>query len=75
MNSIVVVKSTSRVQLFVTPWTIALQVSLSMGFFRQKYWSGLPFPPPGDLLHPGIELTSPALAGGFFTTESQGKPM
>ena len=75
MNSIVVVKSTSRVQLFVTPWTIALQVSLSMGFFRQKYWSGLPFPPPGDLLHPGIEFTSPALAGGFFTTESQGKPM
>ena len=75
MNSIVVVKSTSRVQLFVTPWTIALQVSLSMGFFRQKYWSGLPFPPPGDLLHPGIELTSPALVGGFFTTESQGKPM
>ena len=71
MNSIVVVKSTSRVQLFVTPWTIALQVSLSMGFFRQKYWSGLPFPPPGDLLHPGIKLASlvsPALASGFFTT-------
>ena len=67
MNSIVVVKSTSRVQLFVTPWTIALQVSLSMGFFRQKYWSGLPFPSPSNLPSPGIEHRSPALKTRFFT--------
>ena len=63
----------SRVRLFVTPGTIARQASLSMGFSRQEYWSGLPFPPPGDLPDPGIELTSPvsvALAGGFFTTVS-----
>ena len=55
-----------RVQLFETPWTIALQ-SLSMGFSRQEYWSGLPCPPPGDLLDPGTEPVSPTLAGGFFT--------
>ena len=51
--------------------TIALQASLSMGFSRQDYWSGLPCPPPGDLLHPGIKpvsLRSPALAGRFFAT-------
>ena len=51
--------------------------SLSMGFSRQEYWGGLPFPPPGDLPHPGIELASlasPALACGFFTTEPTGKP-
>ena len=61
----------SRVQLFVTLWTIAHQAPLSMGFSRQEYWSGLPCPPPGDLPDPGIEpvsLMSPALAGGFFTT-------
>ena len=52
-----------------TPWTITHQASLSVGFFRQEYWSELPFSPPGDLPDPGIELTSPALAGGFFTTE------
>ena len=46
-----------------------LQAPLSMGFPRQEYWSGLPFPPPGDLPHPGVEPTSPALAGGFFTAE------
>ena len=60
-----------RVQLFVTPWTVALQAPLSKEFSRQEYWSGLPFPPPGDLLNPGIKpesLASPALAGGFFTT-------
>ena len=48
-------KSLSRVQLFVTPWTVAYQASLSMGFSRQEYWSGLPFPSPGDLPEPGIE--------------------
>ena len=55
------VKSLSRVQVFVTPWTIAHQALLSMGFSRQEYWSGLPFPSPGDLPNPGIEPGSPAL--------------
>ena len=61
----------SRVRLFETPWAIARQVPLSMGFSRQEYRSGLPCPPPGDLLNPGIESkshTSPVLAGRFFTT-------
>ena len=58
----------------VTPWTVAHQASLSMGFSRQEYQSGLPFPSPRDLPDPGIEPSSPALAGGFFTTESPGKP-
>ena len=49
------VKSLSRVQLFATPWTVAYQAPPSMGFSRQGYWSGLPFPSPGDLLNPGIE--------------------
>ena len=53
----------SRVRLFVTPWTVAHQAPLSMGFSRQGYWSGLPCPPPGDLPDPEIE---PALAGRFF---------
>ena len=60
----------SRVQLLATLWTVAHQASLSMGFSRQEYWSGLPFPSPGDLLNPGIEptsLMSPALADRFFT--------
>ena len=57
-----------------TPWTVACQSPLSMGFPRQEYWSGLPFPPPGDLPHPGIEPASLALAGRFFTTEPPGKP-
>ena len=50
-----------------TPWTIALQALLSMGFPRQEYWSGLPFPSPGDLPQPGIEPEFPALVGGFST--------
>ena len=56
---------------FVTQWSVACQVPLSMGFSRQEYWSGLPFPPPGDLPDPRIKtmlLTSPALAGRFFST-------
>ena len=57
----------------VTPWTVAHQVPLSMVFPRQEYWSGLPVPSPGDLPDPGIKPTLPALAGGFFTTESPGK--
>ena len=63
-----------RVRLFETPWTVAHQAPLSMGFFRQEYWSGLLFSPPGDPL--GIEptsLTSPALAGRFFTRSVPGK--
>ena len=58
-----------RLRLFVTPWTVARQAPLSVGFSRQEYWSGLPFPPPGDLPDPGIEPVSPALAGRFSTTE------
>ena len=61
----------SHVQLFATPWTVACQAPLSMGFSRQRYL--LPFPPPGDLPDPGIEPTSPvspALAGEFFTTSA-----
>ena len=64
-------KSLQQVQLSVTPWTVAHQAPLSMGFSRQEYWSGLQFPSAGDLPHPGIKpicLTSPKLAGGFFTT-------
>ena len=67
-------QSLSRVQLFATPWTVACQAPLSMGFPRQEYWSGLPFLSPGDLPNPGIKPVSPALASGFFTTEPPGKP-
>ena len=77
-------KSLSRVRPLATPWlqeslrlkslsTIACQVPLSRGFSRQERWSGLPFPTPGDLLHPGIKPlspTSPTLTGEFFTTST-----
>ena len=63
------------VPLFVNPWTIARQLPLSMEFSRQEYWSGLPFPTPGDLPDPRIKPTSPALAGRFFTTEPLGSPV
>ena len=62
----------SHVWLFTAPWTVAWQSPLSIGFFRQEYWTGLPFPPPGDLPNPGIQPgypASPALAGGCVTTE------
>ena len=59
---------------FATPRTVAHQAPLSMRFPRQEYWSGLPFPSPGHLPDPGTEPKSPALAGGFFTTEPPGKP-
>ena len=62
----------SRVLLFATPWMVAPQAPLSMGFPRQEYWSGLPFPSPGDLSAPGTEPASPALADRFFTTEPPG---
>ena len=71
---VVVVQSLSRVQLFATSWTVAHQAPLSMGFPRQEYRSGLPFPSQGDLPDLGIKPESPALAGGFFTTELIGKP-
>ena len=58
----------------MTPWAVAHQAHLSMGFLRQEHWSGLPFPFPGDLPNPGTEPMSPALASGFFTTEPSGKP-
>ena len=63
----------NHVRLSVTPWTVAHQVPLSMGFCRQEYWSGLPCPSPGDLPDPGMEptsLMSLALAGEFFTTKA-----
>ena len=63
------VKSLSHVRLFVTPWTVAYQAHPSMGFSRQEYWSGLPFPSPGDLPHPGIEPGSPALQADTLTSE------
>ena len=70
--------SPTRVWFFVTTWIVACQATLFMEFSRQEYWSGLPFPPPGDLPNPGIKLVSlasPALAGRFFITEQPGKPM
>ena len=66
----------SRVGLLVTLRTVACQAPLSVGFFRQEYWSGLPCHPPGDLPDPGIQpmsLVSPALTGGFFTTSATWK--
>ena len=69
----VCVQFLSYVRLFVTVWIVAHQAPLSMGFPRQEYWSGLPFPTPGDLPDPGIEtasLTSPAWMGRLFTTSA-----
>ena len=67
-------KSLSRVQLFVTPWTVAYQAAPSVGFSRQEYWSGLPFPSPGDLPNPGIEPESPEFQADALTSEPPGKP-
>ena len=61
----------SCVQFICDSLDVAHQAPLSMGFPRQEYWSGLPFPPPGDLPHPGIEPMSPALAGGFLPLNHQ----
>ena len=69
------VKSFSRVRLFVTLWTVAHQAPSSMGFSRQEYWSGLPFPSPGDLPDPGIKPRSPALQADALTSEPPGKPL
>ena len=65
----------SHVRLFMTPWTVAHQISLSLGFSRQEYWSGLPFPSPGDLANPGIEPGSPALQTDALPSEPPGKPL
>ena len=65
----VTVKSLSRVRLYVTPWTVAYQAPLSMGFSRQEYWSGLPFSSPRDLPDPGIETGSPILQANCLLTE------
>ena len=67
-------QSLRRAWLFATPWTVAHQALPSVGFSRQEYWSGLPFPPPGDLLNPGIEPRSPALQADSLPAEPQGKP-
>ena len=67
------VKSLSCVRLFATPWTVAYQASLSMGLSRHEYWSGLPFPSPGDLPNSGIEPRSPALRADALTSEPPGK--
>ena len=65
----------SHVRLFVTPWTVANQAPPSMGFSRQVYWSGLPFPCPGDLPDPGIEPRSPALQADALPSKPPGKPL
>ena len=71
-----IVVSLSCVQIFATVWTVACQAPLSTGFPRQEYWSGLPFPPPGDLSNPGIESTSLVSCTGrhILYTKPPGKP-
>ena len=64
----------SHVQLFVTPWTVAYLAPPSMEFSKQEYWSGLLFPPPGDLPNPGIEPGSPTLQADALLSEPPGKP-
>ena len=68
-------QSLSHIQLFATPWTVVNQAPLSMEFPRQEYWSGLPFPPPGDLLDPGIESASPELAAASLPLSHLGSPL
>ena len=67
-------QSLNHVQLFAAPWTVAQQPPLPMGFSRQEYWSGLPFPSPGDLPNPGIEPRSPALQADALPSEPPGRP-
>ena len=74
-ESEVKVKSLSPVRLFVSLWTVAYQAPPPMGFSRQEYWSGLPFPSPEDLPNPGIEPGSPALQVDTLTSEPAGKPI
>ena len=65
--------SLSRIRLFVALWTVAHQAPPSIGFSRQEYWNGLPFPSPGDLPNPGIKPTSPTLQADSLPAEPQGK--
>ena len=74
MYLLLLLLSRSAMSDSVTPWIVAHQAPLSMGFPRQEYWSRLPFPSPGDLPNPGIEPASLTLADRFFTTEPPGKP-
>ena len=74
MHEKVKMKSFSGFRLFVTEWTVACQASLSMGFFRQEYWSGLPLPSPGALPDPGIKPRSPTLQADALPSEPPGKP-
>ena len=67
-------KSLGSVRPFVTPWTVAYQAPLSMGFSRQEYWSGLPFPSPGSRPNPGIKPRSPAFQANALPSEPSGKP-
>ena len=67
------VKSLSYVWLFATPWTVAYEAPPSLGFSRQEYWSGLPFPSPGDIPNPGIEPGSPLLQADTLPSEPPGK--
>ena len=69
------VKWLSRVRLFATPWTVAHKPPLSMAFSRQEYWSGLPFPSPGDLPNPGIKPWCPALQADALLSEPPSKPL
>ena len=69
------VKSLSRVRLFATPWTVAYKAPLSMEFSRQEYWSGSPFPSPGDLPKPGIDPGSPVLEADALPSEPPGKSL
>ena len=73
-NQKVKVKSLSHVQLLATPWTVAYQAPPSMGFSRQEYWNGLPFPSPGDLPNPGIKPWSPSFQADALPSEPSGKP-
>ena len=66
-------QSLSRVRVFAIPWTVARQAPLLMGFSTRGFWTGWPFPPPGDLPDPRVAPASPALAGAFFTAEPLGQ--
>ena len=74
LRGVCVLSHFSGVRLFVTPWTIACQAPLPMGFFRQEYWSGLPFPSPTDLPDPGIKCGCSALQVDTLLYEPPGKP-
>ena len=74
MSDYVEVKLLSRVRLFATLWSVAYQAPPSLGFSRQEYWSGLPFPSPGDLPNPGIKPGSPGLQADALPSEPPGKP-